>query len=200
MTTLVGIAGGSGSGKTTLARQLIERVGQGVVALLAQDAYYRELPSHDPDAIEAHNFDHPDALELDVLAHHLAELKAGRAAETPIYDFSTHKRTAATRRVEPGPVVIVEGILLFALPELCRQFDLRVFVDTPADVRLSRRMRRDVVERGRSWEDVLRQWEATVRPMHDVFVEPSKRHAHLIVPGGSNGAVLDVLAARLAGV
>ncbi|RKY19782.1 MAG: uridine kinase [Planctomycetota bacterium] len=194
MTTLIGVAGGSGSGKTTVARTLLAGLDGDGLALLMQDAYYRDLPSHAPEFILGYNFDHPDSLELSLLAQHLAELKAGRAVDVPIYDFATHTRTERTQRVEPGPVIMVEGILLFALPELRAQFDLSVFVDTDADVRLARRVRRDVAERGRSWDDVLRQWEQTVRPMHQEFVEPSRRWADVIVPeGGMNRAAMAML-------
>jgi uridine kinase len=194
MTTVVGVSGGSGSGKSTVSRRLREAVGADRMALVMQDSYYRDLPAHDEATILAHNFDHPDSLELDLLAQHLAELKAGRAVDVPIYDFVTHTRSAEVQRVEPGPVVLVEGILLFAVPELADVFDLRVFVDTDADVRLARRVRRDVAERGRTADDVLRQWEQTVRPMHLEFVEPSRRWADVIVPeGGMNRAALALL-------
>jgi uridine kinase len=199
MTTVVGVSGGSGSGKSTVSRRLREAVGPERMALVMQDSYYRDLPSHDEAAILAHNFDHPDSLELELLAHHLAELKAGRAVDVPVYDFVTHTRSAEVQRVEPGPVVLVEGILLFAVPELVDVFDLRVFVDTDADVRLARRVRRDVAERGRTAGDVLRQWEETVRPMHLEFVEPSRRWADVIVPeGGMNRAALALLQDHLA--
>lgn len=195
--TIIGVAGGTGSGKSTLATELMARVGAGRAALLEQDSYYRDLPSHAPEVVAAYNFDHPDALELDLLARHLGELKQGRAVEVPVYDFTTHTRTARTERVEPAPVVLVEGILLFAVPALRKRFDLRVFVDTDADVRLARRIRRDVAQRGRTWDDVLRQWDVTVRPMHEQFVEPSKRHAHVIVPEGANVPALGMLEAHL---
>lgn len=199
MTTVVGVSGGSGSGKSTVSQKLREAVGPDRMALVMQDSYYRDLPSHDEATILAHNFDHPDSLELELLAEHLAELKAGRAVDVPVYDFATHTRTYEVQRVEPGPVVLVEGILLFAVPELLDVFDLRVFVDTDADVRLARRVRRDVAERGRTADDVLRQWEETVRPMHLEFVEPSRRWADVIVPeGGMNRAALALLEDHLA--
>ena len=199
MTTIIGVAGGTGSGKTTVARRLREAAGERPVAFLMQDSYYRPLPSHEPAFIEAYNFDHPDALEFELLAEHLGALRRGEAVEVPVYDFATHTRRPETERVEPGPVVLVEGILLFAVPALREAFDLRVFVDTDADVRLLRRLRRDVAERGRTPEDVLRQWEQTVRPMHLEFVEPSRRRADVIVPeGGMNRGALTLLEDHLA--
>ena len=200
MVTLVGVAGGSGSGKTTIAQALVERVEKvapGRVGHIAQDAYYFDMPGRDESEVRAHNFDHPNAVELSLLAEHLAELKAGRAVDVPVYDFATHTRSAEVQRIEPLPVIIVEGILLFVQPELRDVFDLRVFIDTDADIRLARRVRRDVAERGRTWDDVLRQWEETVKPMHERFVEPSRRCAHLIVPEGSNLPALELLAARV---
>lgn len=206
MVTLVGVAGGTGSGKTTIARELVARVEAGIpgrISHIAQDAYYRSLPDSRPETARAHNFDHPDSVDLGELAGHLAALKDGRTADVPVYNFRTHSRSAEVDRIDPCPVVVVEGILLFVEPALRDVFDLRVFVDTDADVRLARRVRRDVAERGRTWDDVLRQWEQTVKPMHDRFVEPSRRWAHVIVPEGRNDAVLDLLGARveeLAGV
>jgi len=194
----LGVAGGTGSGKTTVARAILDAVGPGRIAFLAQDSYYRDVEWPGPEAIAAHNFDHPDALDTELLVRHLAELKAGRDIELPIYDFVRHRRTGRTQRIETRPVILVEGILLFADPAVRELLDFKVFVDTDADVRLVRRIRRDLAERGRSTPDVLRQYMATVRPMHLEFVEPSKRWADVIVPeGGENRVALAMVIARV---
>jgi uridine kinase len=194
----LGVAGGTGSGKTTVARAILDAVGPGRIAFLAQDSYYRDVEWPGPEAIAAHNFDHPDALDTELLVRHLAELKAGRDIELPIYDFVRHRRTGRTQRIETRPVILVEGILLFAEPAVRELLDFKVFVDTDADVRLVRRIRRDLAERGRSTPDVLRQYMATVRPMHLEFVEPSKRWADVIVPeGGENRVALAMVIARV---
>jgi len=194
----LGVAGGTGSGKTTVARSILEAVGADRIAFLAQDNYYRDVVWRDAEHLQGHNFDHPDALDTELMVRHLAELKAGRAIDLPIYDFVRHRRTNETRRIEPRPVILVEGILLFAEPELRALLDFKVFVDTDPDVRLVRRIRRDLAERGRDIADVLRQYMETVRPMHLEFVEPSKRWADVIVPeGGENRVALAMVAARL---
>jgi len=195
---VLGVAGGTGSGKTTVARAILDAVGAGRIAFLEQDSYYRDVVWGSHADLLRHNFDHPDALDSDLLAAHVAELKAGRAVEVPVYDFVRHRRTGATRRVEPRPVVVLEGILLFVEPALRDLLDLKVYVDTDADLRLIRRLRRDMSERGRSVDEVLRQYLATVRPMHLEFVEPSKRWADLIIPeGGENRVALEMLVARV---
>lgn len=192
---VLGVAGGSGSGKTTLVDRLLAMVGPERVACLHHDSYYRPLDGADP---ASWNFDHPDALETDLLVEHLLALKAGRPVEVPLYDFATHSRRPETRAVAPGPVVLVEGILILADPRVRQELDLAVFVDAEADLRLLRRLRRDVRERGRSWESVLEQYEQFVRPMHERFVEPSRRVADVIVPGlGAMNGALEVLAARV---
>ncbi|QQR75525.1 MAG: uridine kinase [Holophagales bacterium] len=194
----LGVAGGTGSGKTTVARAILTAVGADRIAFLAQDSYYRDVEWHSDDELRAHNFDHPDALDTDLLVSHIAALKAGELVEAPVYDFVHHRRTDRTVRVEPRPVILVEGILLFAERSIRELLDFRVFVDTDADVRLLRRLRRDMAERGRSALDVLRQYESTVRPMHLEFVEPSKRFADVIVPeGGENRVALEMVAARI---
>jgi uridine kinase len=194
----LGVAGGTGSGKTTVAREILDAVGRERLAFLAEDSYYRDVEwSHDYD-LSRHNFDHPDALDGDLLIAHVAALKAGRAVEVPVYDFVRHRRTQATVRVEPRPVILVEGILLFVDSALRALLDFKVFVDTDADVRLIRRLKRDLAERGRQVDDVLRQYLTTVRPMHLEFVEPSKRWADVIVPeGGENRVALEMVVARL---
>jgi len=194
----LGVAGGTGSGKTTVAEAILNSVGRDRIAFLAQDNYYRDIDWLGPEQISHHNFDHPDALDTELFVHHLVELKAGRTIELPVYDFVRHRRTGETRRIEPRPVVLVEGILLFAEPTIREQLDFKVFVDTDADVRLVRRIRRDMSERGRDVADVLRQYMTTVRPMHLEFVEPSKRWADLIVPeGGENRVALEMVTARV---
>ncbi|MBL8722550.1 MAG: uridine kinase [Planctomycetes bacterium] len=177
----VALAGGSGSGKTSLTRALLGQLGATRCAVLDHDSYYRDL-AHLPLAQRAAtNFDHPDSLESDLLAHHLAELRAGRAVQRPDYDFTSHTRKATSTRVEPRPIVLCEGILLLAAPELRSAFDLRVYVDTPADVRALRRVRRDIVERGRTVDSVFEQYLTTVRPMHEQFVEPARATADLVL-------------------
>jgi len=182
----IGIAGGSGSGKTTIARSVVDLVGRDKVVYLQQDAYYRERSDLNFEA-RARN---PDSLELELLVEHLDALRRGESIDRPVYDFETHTRTSETYTIKPEPVVVVEGILLFSDEALRERFDVRVFIDTEADVRLMRRIQRDLVERGRSVESVLDQYERTVRPMHHQFVEPSKRYADIIIPEGANvGAI-----------
>ena len=195
---ILGVAGGTGSGKTTVAREILDAVGPDRIAFLAQDNYYRDVEWESPDQLLAYNFDHPDALDTALFVEHLRALKGGRAIDLPVYDFVSHRRTAASRRIEARPVVLVEGILLFADPEIRGLCDFKVFVDTDADVRLVRRIRRDLTERGRAVGDVLRQYMGTVRPMHLEFVEPSKRYADVIVPeGGENRVALEMVVARV---
>ena len=194
----LGVAGGSGSGKTTVARAILESVGSGHIAFLAQDSYYRDIDWSTPDALRHHNFDHPHALDNDLLVEHVQGLKSGEAIEVPIYDMVTHSRRSETRHVDPRPVILVEGILLLAEPRLRELLDFKIFVDTDADVRLMRRLRRDMNRRGRTLDDVLRQYAETVRPMHLEFVEPSKRWADVIVPeGGKNRAAMEMVVARV---
>ena len=195
---LIGLAGGTGSGKTTVANAIVKRVGQERIAILSHDSYYRDFVDLPKDILDRQNFDHPDSLESELLVRHLKALKQGMVVETPIYDFKVHRRAAESRRVEPRKVILVDGILIFAEPELRKLFDVRIYVDTDADIRLIRRLKRDIAERGRSVESVVSQYESTVRPMHMEFVEPSKRYADLIIPeGGENTVALDFLFARL---
>ncbi len=196
---IIGIAGGTGSGKSTVARRVAEelRVTQSL-AFLDMDAYYRDFSSLTFEERRHVNWDHPDALDVDYLVEQLAELAAGRAVEKPIYDFVTHRRRAETVRVEPADVVVVDGILLFADPRVRELCDVKVFVDADADVRLIRRIQRDMEARGRPLEEILTQYLSTVRPMHLQFVEPSKRYADVIVPrGGHNEVAVQMIVARI---
>lgn len=194
---LVAIAGGTGSGKTTLTRKLSQALGPDL-AVIEHDFYYKDrshLPSGERRSL---NYDEPAALDNDLLLAHLAELRAGRPVRCPQYDFATHTRRAQSLEVEPAAIVAVEGILLLAIPELAETFDLNIFVDTADDIRILRRIRRDMLERGRSLDSIEAQYHQTVRPMHLLHVEPSKRRAHLIVPeGGENAQALDVIVGKL---
>lgn len=195
---VIGVAGGTGSGKTTVAERILQRVGEEHVVCISHDSYYRDL-SHLPPHLRAQvNFDHPDSLETELLIEHIKALRAGRAVEIPIYDFTLHTRTNRTRYVEPAPVILVEGILIFVDPALRALFDVKLYVDTDADVRFIRRLQRDITERGRTVESVCQQYLATVRPMHLEFVEPSKRYADVIIPeGGFNEVAIEMVAARI---
>ncbi len=195
---VIAIAGGSGSGKTTVANSILNRVGPLRIAYLPHDAYYRDL-SHLPEVQRREvNFDHPNSLESDLMLQHIMQLKRWEPVDLPIYDFTIHTRTDRTLRVEPRPVILVEGILIFAEPELRNVFDVKIFVDTDADLRFIRRLQRDLIERGRSTENVISQYLSTVRPMHMEFVEPSKRYADVIIPeGGFNAVALDMVIARI---
>ncbi|MDD6319438.1 MAG: uridine kinase [Oscillospiraceae bacterium] len=193
-TIIIGIAGGTGSGKTTLTRRLRNHFGADEVSVLNHDSYYKrhdELPYEERCKL---NYDHPDSFDTELLIEHLHRLQAGQSVDVPVYDYSIHNRSDRTIRVSPAPVIIVEGILIFASPELCDMMDLKVFVDTDADVRILRRIVRDVKDRGRTLDSVVNQYLTTVKPMHEQFVEPSKRKADLIVPeGGRNEVALDML-------
>lgn len=189
---IIGVAGGSGSGKTTIAEALRDAIDG--VAWIKHDAYYRHLPHLSFEQRSRVNYDHPDSLETDLLVEHLESLRAGQPVEQPVYDFARHLRSDDVVVVAPAPVVVVEGILVFADASLRSLMDLKVFVDTDADLRLARRLERDIRERGRTTESVLAQYLATVRPMHDEFVEPSKKHADIIIPGGLRiGAVATII-------
>src|SRR6476620_11499037 len=178
---IIGICGGTGSGKTTIARAIVDSVGAREVVLVEQDSYYRNLGDMPLDERHQANFDHPDSLDSDMLVNHILRLKQGLRVEMPLYDFKTHTRSSNIEIIEPRPVVIVEGILIFAEPRVLDLLDVRIFVDTPDDIRLMRRLRRDHVERGRTFEHTLEQYERTIRPMHFEFVEQSKRHEDIIV-------------------
>lgn len=186
---IIGICGGTGSGKTTVAQSILRTVNSADVVFIQQDSYYRNLKDMPLDQQHVVNFDHPDAIDNDLLIKHLKRLRAGESVELPLYDFKTHSRRAETETVEPRPIVIVEGILIFADSRLLEQMDIKVFVDTPDDLRFIRRLQRDVAERGRTVESVIEQYLKTVRPMHLQFVEPSKRYADLIIPEGGHNLV-----------
>jgi uridine kinase len=195
---VVGIAGGTGSGKTTVARKIVASLPKGRAVLVQHDWYYLDRSHLAAEARSRVNFDEPAALDNAQLAGDLRALKAGVAVDCPSYDFATHTRRRDSVRVEPHRIVVVEGILLFAVAELRDVFDLRLFVDTDDDIRLLRRIRRDVEDRGRDIASVERQYCDSVRPMHQLHVEPSRRHAHLIIPeGGENAPALDVIVGRL---
>ena len=195
---VIGIAGGSGSGKTTVAQEILQRVGPDRIAYLQHDSYYKDLTGLPPAQRAEVNFDHPNSLETELLISHIEQLKAGHAIDVPVYDFSRDSRTEKTFTVNPRCVIIVEGILIFTDPALRGLFDVKLFVDTDADVRLIRRIERDINERGRTVEGVIKRYQATVRPMHLEFVEPSKRYADVIIPeGGFNRAALDMVVARI---
>jgi uridine kinase len=195
---VIGIAGGSGSGKTTVAQEILQRVGPDRIAFLQHDSYYKDLSGLPPTQRAEVNFDHPNSLETDLLIEHIASLRDGKAVDVPIYDFSTHSRTTQTFTVQPRRVILVEGILIFTEAALRKMFDVKIFVDTDSDMRFIRRLERDIAERGRTTESVIKQYQTTVRPMHLEFVEPSKRYADVIIPeGGFNTAALDMVVARV---
>jgi uridine kinase len=195
---IIGICGGTGSGKTTVANQILKSVSEAEVIFLQQDSYYRDLDQLPLDIRNVVNFDHPDAIDNDLLVSHVRALKSGAAVELPLYDFKTHSRRAETLHMGPRPIIIIEGILIFAEQRLLDEMDIKVYVDTPDDIRFIRRLRRDVAERGRTAESVIEQYLATVRPMHMQFVEPSKRYADVIIPeGGHNLVSIGLISGRI---
>ncbi|HVO41811.1 MAG TPA: uridine kinase [Aggregatilineales bacterium] len=194
----IGVAGGTGSGKSTVSAALLQRIGATHIAYIPHDTYYLAL-SEMPRTSAGHaNFDHPNSLDTPRMIRNIRDLQAGKPTEIPIYDFRTHSRLTETRRIEPQPIILVEGILIFAEPEVCKLFDIRIFVDTDADIRLIRRLRRDITERGRTVDSVIEQYLDSVRPMHLEFVEPSRRYADVIIPeGGFNTVAIDMIADRI---
>ncbi len=194
---VIGIAGGTGSGKTTITNTLAEKFG-GNVSIIHHDNYYKAHHNMFYEERALLNYDHPDAFDTPLLISHLKELRQGKSIECPVYDYSIHDRTDRTERVNPTKVIIVEGILIYSDPGLCRQMDIKIFVDTDADVRILRRILRDVEERGRSLQSVINQYLTTVKPMHEQFVEPSKRRADVIIPeGGHNEVALEMVVQRV---
>jgi uridine kinase len=195
---VIGIAGGSGSGKTTVVQEILNRVGADRIAYLQHDSYYKDLNGLPPTLRMNVNFDHPHSLETELLIQHVQALRDRQPVEVPIYDFATDSRTNQTYTVASRGVVLVEGILIFTEPDLRKLFDVKIFVDTDADIRFIRRLQRDITERGRTTESVIKQYLSTVRPMHLDFVEPSKRYADVIIPeGGYNSVALDMVVARI---
>jgi uridine kinase len=198
---VIGVAGGSASGKTTVVSELVRALGADRVTVIQHDSYYLDrsaVPAVERGRI---NYDHPDALETGLLVRHLHELRAGHSVAVPVYDYATHTRSARTEPASPRKVVILEGILILAEPTLRELMDIRVYVDADADIRLIRRLERDIHERGRSLESIILQYLDTVQPMHLEFVEPSKRHAHVIIPeGGRNQVAVDMLLAKIRAV
>jgi uridine kinase len=186
---VIGVAGGSGSGKTTVVRRIVESLGDDHVTVLDHDRYYRDRNDLRLEERAALNYDHPDSLETDLMVTHVVELRAGRAVEAPVYDFTRHARRAATETAWPRKVIIVEGILIYSDPALRNLLDIKVFVDADDDIRFIRRLKRDVAERARTMESVIDQYQATVKPMHLEFVEPTKRYADIIIPQGGHNTV-----------
>jgi uridine kinase len=195
---IIGIAGGTGSGKTTVARELAKELGREKIIIVSQDSYYAHKPHLPFEERVNQNYDHPDAFEDQLLMAHLLQLRNGQPVEVPVYDFSQHLRTSQTILVSPRPVIIVEGILILVDPELRKLFDIKVYVDTDADTRVLRRIIRDIEDRGRTLQSVCNQYLDTVKPMHEAFVEPSKRYADIIIPeGGRNRVALSLLVSRV---
>jgi uridine kinase len=194
----LGVAGGSGSGKTTVAQAILERVGTDRIAYVPHDAYYRNAEEMTRNSLGEINWDHPDALDTDLMIEQVLTLQAGCSIALPQYDFARYLRTEQTTLVAPQPIILVEGILIFVDPRLRRLFDVKIFVDTDADIRFIRRLRRDLAERGRTVDSVIEQYLSTVRPMHLDFVEPSKRYADVIIPeGGRNEVAVHMVTARI---
>lgn len=195
---IIGISGGTGSGKTTVAQKIINSVGGDNVVFLQHDSYYRNLGDMPMELRHKVNFDHPDALDTDLMMNHIEALRAGESIEQPTYDYATHSRRSETVHVNPRPVIIVEGILVFVNPKMRALMELKIFVDTDADIRFIRRLDRDVHERGRTVESVISQYTTVVRPMHLQFVEPSKRYADIIIPeGGHNEVGIDLITGKI---
>ncbi len=195
---IIGLAGGTGSGKTTVANAIVQRVGPNRIVVIPHDAYYLNLNAMPLAVRDTMNFDHPDSLETELLIQHLQRLKRGQSIDLPIYDFANYSRSSNTLRLDPQPVVLVEGILIFVEAALRSLFDMKIFVDTDADLRFLRRLQRDVAERGRTVQSVIQQYLTTVRPMHLEFVEPSKRYADVIIPeGGQNEVAIEMVVARI---
>jgi uridine kinase len=195
---LIGVAGGSSSGKTTIAERLVELTGVDHLSLIKLDSYYVERHGETIEQRRSANYDHPDAFDWPLMNDHLAALVAGASVPVPVYDYAIHDRSTEVRVVTPARIVVVEGILVLWEPVLRERFDLKIFIDTPADLRLIRRLRRDVAERGRTPENIIEQYLTTVRPSHERFIEPSKRYADVIIPeGGLNRPAIEVLLARI---
>jgi uridine kinase len=196
---VIGIAGGTGSGKTTVTEAILDRLDKTRVVVIQHDSYYRDLSAYGGITPAAINFDHPDSLETPLMIRHIRALKAGRSIDEPIYNFTTHRRLDSTHRLDPREIIIIDGILIFIDKELRELMDIKIFVDTDADERLIRRIRRDILERGRSMESVMQQYMSTVKPMHLEFVEPSKHWADVIIPRGAmNTVAIDMVVSKIA--
>ena len=196
---VIGIAGGTGSGKTTVTEAILDRLDKTRVVVIQHDSYYRDLSTYGGITPATINFDHPDSLETPLMIRHIRELKAGRSIDEPIYNFTTHRRLDSTHRLDPREIIIIDGILIFIDKELRELMDIKIFVDTDADERLIRRIRRDILERGRSMESVMQQYMSTVKPMHLEFVEPSKHWADVIIPRGAmNTVAIDMVVSKIA--
>jgi uridine kinase len=195
---IIGVAGGTGSGKTTVSRRIQNAVGADRIAYIEHDSYYNDHSHLSPEARARSNYDHPDSLDTPLLIHHMHQLCRWQAIDVPIYDFAAHARTTKTKRVQPAPIILLEGILILSERELRELINMRIYVDTSADIRFIRRLQRDVEERGRTLESIIDQYMTTVRPMHLEFVEPSKRYADIIIPeGGNNLVALDMIVSRI---
>lgn len=195
---IIGIAGGTGSGKTTIAKNIVQEYGPGEVVRLDLDSYYRDLSDLSREERAKINFDHPSSLEIELLIEHVEDLCQGKAVQIPIYNFATHNRSKDSRKIEPHKVIIIEGILALNFPELTQKMDVKLFVDTPSDIRFIRRLKRDIIKRGRSVDSVIEQYKATVRPMHYQFVEPNKYLADIIIPeGGFNHVAVDLIRTKI---
>lgn len=195
---LIGIAGGSGSGKTLVAENIYSELGTERVVLICQDSYYKDLSHLSEEERRKQNFDHPDAMDTQLLISQISDLLSGKAIRQPVYNFVTHTRTEETKEIAPQDIIVLEGILILYNPELRKLMDIKIYVDTDPDVRVIRRLRRDILERGRSLESVIKQYEESVRPMHLQFVEPTKRYADIIVPeGGYNRVAIDLIKTKI---
>ncbi|MCG8571850.1 MAG: uridine kinase [Spirochaetes bacterium] len=197
-TIFIGIAGGSASGKTTIAQEIIKPFKKQELVILEQDAYYKELSHLTLEERKKANFDHPNSVDIELLVHHIAQLRNGNSILKPIYDFTRHTRKPESIEIQPTSIIVVDGILIFAIPEIRKLFDIKIFVDTDSDVRLLRRISRDITERGRAFESIKEQYLNTVKPMYEEFIEPSKRYADIIIPrGGKNRIGINMVISKI---
>lgn len=194
---VIGVAGGSGSGKSTVTRQVLASIGPGMATVVYQDDYYLDQTHLPPEERPKNNYDHPQAFDWPLMMQHLQALRRGEPIEMPTYDFSLHNRASQTITVKPAPVIVVEGLFALFDADLRKMMSLKIFVDTAADVRFIRRLQRDIAERGRSTDSVIQQYLDTVRPMHKQFIEPTKRHADVILPHGANGPAVDIITTKV---